>query len=158
MPVMIQEALHILAVVLIYAAAWFIGWTSLMGVSAMWKKLKRNADKEQKDYDWIIVKRQEEEKKNSELQLEILAKQKTLEQLSMETARLDALLIESVKKVITPDAVIEEQAEENKDPEITPAVIVNPAESSTAPAAAESKPKRKTSTTRKAPQKAKTAT
>lgn len=158
MPVIIQEALHILAVVLIYATAWFIGWTSLMGVSAMWKKMKRNADKEQKDYDWIIVKRQEEEKKSSDLQLEIEAKKKTLEQLSMETSRLEILLLENATKLITPDAVTEPQPDEIKTEETTEDPVKVPEATIEAPAVAESKPKKKTNTTRKASQKAKTAT
>ena len=57
MPQQITSALEVLAAVMIYAVAWFIGFTSIMGVPAVWRKIKKMADKEKKAHEEIKVKR-----------------------------------------------------------------------------------------------------
>lgn len=59
MPEQITRALEVLAAVMIYATAWFIGFTSIMGVPAVWRKFKKMSDKEKKEHEEIIVKRAE---------------------------------------------------------------------------------------------------
>jgi uncharacterized protein YlxW (UPF0749 family) len=59
MPEQITQALEVLATVMIYAVSWFIGFTSIMGVPAVWRKIKKMADKEKKAHEEIIVKRAE---------------------------------------------------------------------------------------------------
>lgn len=57
MPEQITHALEFLSTVMIYAVSWFIGFTSIMGVPAVWRKIKKMADKEKKAHEEIILKR-----------------------------------------------------------------------------------------------------
>ena len=59
MPEQITRALEVLGVVMIYATAWFVGFTSIMRVPAVWRKFKKMSDKEKKEHEEIKLKRAE---------------------------------------------------------------------------------------------------
>lgn len=84
----VDKALNILLITVILSAAWFILWTSIMGVNARWRKEKREYDKDKAQHERIIVKKNEDERKLSELEQQIADKQAKLLELEEAEAKI----------------------------------------------------------------------
>lgn len=102
------RALYFFLQVLLYAGSWFVAWISVLGVIVIYRKMKKEVDKEKRKLDEIIVKRNEEkdradkeiQNKSEELkELEQLILNKKQELGSIESSES---LSEAIK---TPEAV-----------------------------------------------------
>lgn len=120
MPESIAQALEVLGTVLIYAVSWFVGFTSIMAVPTVWRKLKKMTDKEKKAHEEIIVKRAEKitelDKERSSVADEIITIKDELVKLKEEKALLKKAIKDEEKALKA-----EKADDESETPADTPA-------------------------------------
>lgn len=121
----VAKALNVFLQVILYASSWFIGWVSILGVIVIYRKMKREFDKEKRKVDEIIVKRNEEKEKSD---LEISTKTEELKQLEkrimerkLELGEAEAATIpeEEIKPIA--ETIPEEEKKDPKSAVLTPA-------------------------------------
>lgn len=123
MPDIVLKALYFFLQVLLYAGTWFVAWVSILGVIVLYRKMKKEADKEKRKLDEIIVKRNEEkDKADKEIQSkteelkkiddEILAKKMELGQIAAEKSQPDV--------IVTPEVTKPEEAVKPEEVKPTP--------------------------------------
>jgi len=76
----VMKVLEIFTIVMLLALTWFIGWGSIMGVQALWHKIKKMETKEKKKHEEIIVGRNQELKKIEGDKEQLEAELKALEE------------------------------------------------------------------------------
>lgn len=122
MPEIVMKALYFFLQVLLYSGAWFVAWVSILGVIVLYRKMKKEAEKEKRKLDEIIVKRNEEKEKTDK---DILAKSEELKKLDEEIQKkkieLGIQAAESVDKDEAKPAEQKKPEEDVKKEDPTPA-------------------------------------
>lgn len=116
------RALYFFLQVLLYAGSWFVAWISVLGVIVIYRKMKKEVDKEKRKLDEIIVKRNEE-KDRADKEIQNKSEElKNLEQLILNKKQELGIIesSESLSEAIkTPEVV--KPVESIKSDQSTPA-------------------------------------